>query len=119
MVKVEITDADGKAAAAQQDPATAPIDVPMGTSSGAGSVHSLRSTSSFSVADDFGLDDFMSSGAGTPPGEYGQVIPDVFNTKVHPPALPPHLLQVTLNSEPLGNDPTQYVVLCCRRTAKK
>ena len=42
----------------------------------------------------------------SPPGRYTQDIPDLYAGKL-PPLLPPHLLEVTLNSEPLGNDPTQ------------
>lgn len=45
------------------------------------------------------------AGPGTPPGEYGQVIPDLSRDKA--PQLPPQLLQVTLNSDPIKNDPTQ------------
>eukprot|EP00056_Hartaetosiga_gracilis_P003221 m.61058 g.61058 ORF g.61058 m.61058 type:complete len:293 (+) comp11375_c1_seq1:44-922(+) len=48
------------------------------------------------------------SGRASPEGEYGQQVPDVWNSK--PPRLPPHLLKVTLNAEPENNDPTQLPI---------
>lgn len=52
------------------------------------------------------VDDFEAFRSDTPPGEYGQVKPNLVDVKA-PPTLPPHLLQVTLNSAPYENDPTQ------------
>lgn len=46
------------------------------------------------------------SGAASPPGSYGQVVPDLYSASA-PPPLPPHLLQVTLNEEAVHGDPTQ------------
>lgn len=44
------------------------------------------------------------AGAGSPTGDYGQVVPSFRDHK--PPRLPPQLLQVTLNSG-AQDDPTQ------------
>eukprot|EP00055_Hartaetosiga_balthica_P000754 m.137386 g.137386 ORF g.137386 m.137386 type:complete len:277 (+) comp11645_c0_seq1:62-892(+) len=52
--------------------------------------------------------DGLNSGRASPEGDYGQEVPDVWNTK--PPRLPPHLLKVTLNAEPENNDPTQLPI---------
>eukprot|EP00051_Salpingoeca_urceolata_P003116 m.55314 g.55314 ORF g.55314 m.55314 type:complete len:356 (+) comp12523_c0_seq3:94-1161(+) len=46
---------------------------------------------------------------GTPPGDYGQEVPNL-RAAPPPPTLPPQLLQVTLNSDTKGNDPTELPV---------
>lgn len=51
------------------------------------------------------MDDLVNFGRNTPPGEYGTHVPDFADAK--PPALPPQLLEATLNSQPLGNDPSE------------
>ena len=50
--------------------------------------------------------DFVDARPGTPPGDYGQRIPDL-RTEEKPPTLPPHLGHVTLNADPVDDDPTQ------------
>eukprot|EP00128_Syssomonas_multiformis_P006624 Colp12_sorted_trinity150504_noHs@21125 len=44
---------------------------------------------------------------GSPPGSYGQTLPTFNDSSRTPPILPPHLLQVLLNAEPVSEeDPT-------------
>eukprot|EP00047_Mylnosiga_fluctuans_P018880 m.76173 g.76173 ORF g.76173 m.76173 type:complete len:231 (-) comp7852_c1_seq2:3243-3935(-) len=57
------------------------------------------------AADAAGSESF-NSGSDTPPGHYSQIVPDLSTSKP-PPSLPPHLLQVTLNSDAPSRDPTQ------------
>ncbi|EDQ89638.1 uncharacterized protein MONBRDRAFT_25195 [Monosiga brevicollis MX1] len=51
-------------------------------------------------------EDMAEGRAGSPPGSYGQKVPDLRNAKP-PPRLPPQLLQCQLNADPPNNDPTQ------------
>eukprot|EP00124_Ichthyophonus_hoferi_P000901 Ihof_evm10s39 gene=Ihof_evmTU10s39 len=50
--------------------------------------------------DTIDFDDFYSPVHGSPPGSYGTFIPKMDSSTKEPPILPPHLMQILLNSEP-------------------